>query len=371
MDIEKNSFENSLLLQHGGNIEKEAKRLGIKINSLIDASASLVPFSLPLSLKYCLLKALYGIETKHYPTRNHSFLKEAIAAYHKVKPAMVLPGNGASELITWAARDAAASGTSILPSPGFSDYKRALRCWNGQYLQSPLPMTWSSTFPQVFPLEPSSNVIWITNPHNPTGQCWSRDSLEKLVKTQCLVICDEAFLPLVPNGDQESLIPLVEHYPNIIVLRSLTKLFSIAGLRLGYAISSQKRLQQWQEWRDPWPLNGLAIVLGTKIMTKQKILNKRIKKVQDWVRQEGSWLQSNLTNLTGIIAHPSATNFQLIESKRSLRHFREKLAFNGILLRDCRSFQGLGENWLRISLQSKENNRRILHTMHQFSRYIS
>jgi len=279
---------------------------------------------------------------------------------------MVLPGNGASEMITWAARDAANHGISVLPSPGFYDYKRALRCWGGKFITCPLPLKWNSIFPQVFPLKPQKKVIWITNPHNPTGQCWSLDSLEALLNSQNLVICDEAFLPLVPGGEKESLIPLVANYPNLIVIRSLTKLFSIAGLRLGYAISSPIRLKQWQEWRDPWPVNGLAVTLGVALMSEEQIIKEQVKKVQNWVKDEGRWLHENLQKLPGITTHPSATNFQLIESNVSLKNFREALAHKkNILLRDCSSFQELGENWLRVSLQGQSDNRRIIKAMQQ------
>ncbi len=373
MDLDEGKSSNashSFLLEHGGNIEEEANRLGVKINSLIDASASLVPFSLPPCLYNCLLETIYGMDLRSYPNRNHSSLKEAIANYHQVSPDMVLPGNGASELITWAGRDAAAQGISLLPSPGFSDYKRALKCWNGDYVESLLPLKWNTNFPQNFPLKRIGNVIWITNPHNPTGQSWSRDSLEILLKNYSLVICDEAFLPLVPNGEKESLIPLVNNYPNLIVIRSLTKLFSIAGLRLGYVISSPNRLKEWQKWRDPWPMNSLAIATGKVIMNDKKILEKQIKKVQAWVKEEGSWLQSKLQNLNGIISHPSSTNFQLIESNVSLTRFREALARKSILLRECNSFKGLGENWLRISLQSKSNNRRMMKAINEVIEYI-
>ena len=164
---------------------------------------------------------------------------------------MVLPGNGASELFTWAARDASSSGVNCLPSPGFNDYTRALTCWDASCIDMKLPLIWSAAAPQPFPRPPKASVIWITNPHNPTGQLWSRNSIESLLKDHKLVICDEAFLPLVPNGERQSLIPLVTKYQNLIVIRSLTKLFAIAGLRLGYAISTYERFKRWKEWRDP------------------------------------------------------------------------------------------------------------------------
>ena len=105
-------------------------------------------------------------------------------------------------------------------------------------------------------------------------------------------------------------------------------------------------------------------------MTDEEILGNRINQVHKWITEEGAWLQSNLQNLAGIIAHPSSTNFQLIESRNSLVIFRERLAEKNILIRDCSSFEGLGENWLRISLQKKSDNRRIIEAMSQVLKHI-
>ena len=113
--------------KHGGNVIEEARRLGIKINQLMDASASIVPFPLPTALTECLKDALDNHSLTSYPDCAHQSLREAIGTWHDIDPAMILPGNGASELFTWAARDAAKEGLSCLPTPGFGDYVRALR----------------------------------------------------------------------------------------------------------------------------------------------------------------------------------------------------------------------------------------------------
>ena len=356
---------NPIIPKHGGNIFEEARRLGQGESQLLDASASLVPFPPPKALRRYLLKALSGDSLRNYPDCTYLRLREAIGSWHKVDPSMVLPGNGAAELLTWAARNASEKGNSTLFDPGFADYARALGCWNGEYTLIKLPLYWAPEKPQRFPVIPTTNVLWITNPHNPTGQLWSRASIEPLIKHHDLIICDEAFLPLVPNGESQSLIPLAMNNPNLIVIRSLTKLFAIAGLRLGYAISTAERLQQWQNWRDPWPLNGLASAAGCWLMNDHQSLNAWTKKIHQWLLREGPWLQGNLANFSGIKSHPSSTNFQLIEGKSSLIRLREMLSQKNILLRDCRSFHSLGENWLRISLQTRRNNIRIISAMDQ------
>ena len=94
-----------------------------------------------------------------------------------IEPDWVLPGNGAAELFTWAARDAAAAGVSGLLAPGFADYRRALQCWDAASVETPLALSWDHAGPLHHPpLEGA--VAWICNPHNPTGQLWSRASLK-------------------------------------------------------------------------------------------------------------------------------------------------------------------------------------------------
>jgi len=197
---------------HGGNLSQEARRLGMQPSQLLDASASLVPFRPPRALRRALSAAIQGQALRDYPDRAQADLRSAIASWHGVDPDQVLGGNGAAELFTWAARDATAAGLNVLPQPGFADYSRALACWGGAIKQLPLPLEWGDGWPQPFPLaalNETSDVIWITNPHNPTGQLWSRCSLEPLLARYALVICDEAFLPLVPGGEDQSLLPLV------------------------------------------------------------------------------------------------------------------------------------------------------------------
>ena len=110
---------------HGGEIQSAALRLGVSPGQLLDASASLVPWT-PRFSAQALSRGL-----RDYPDRHHHQLAGLIARIHDLDTSAVLPGNGAAELFTWAARDAATVGMSLLPAPGFADYSRALACWDG------------------------------------------------------------------------------------------------------------------------------------------------------------------------------------------------------------------------------------------------
>ena len=212
--------------RHGGNRQERAEALGCKPAELLDLSASLVPFGPPSWLPLALRRAIAN-ELTPYPDRRYANLRAQIASHHGLDPDWVLPGNGAAELFTWAARDSAAF-HSLLPQPGFNDYCRALDCWHGRWQALPLQLQWAAAFPQAFTnalaaplLADQGRALWITNPHNPSGQLWCRKSLELLLPQFGLVIVDEAFLTLLPNGEQQSLVPLIDKYPNLVVVRSL------------------------------------------------------------------------------------------------------------------------------------------------------
>jgi len=301
-----------------------------------------------------------------YPDRAAQGLCERIAALHGLEAPMVLPGNGAAELFTWVARDAAGLGPSLLPQPGFADYTRALHCWGGALLTAPLPLEWTTSAPLPPPELPPAPTLWITNPHNPTGQLWSRSALQPLLGRYQLVICDEAFLPLVPDGERQSLIPLVAKHPNLVVIRSLTKLYGIAGLRLGYAVAQPQRLQRWASWRDPWPINAVASAVAQELLRNPARHDAWCRRVQRWTAREGAWLRAQLAAIPGLTPMPSAANFLLIRGDRSLEPLREALERrHRILLRDCRSFEGLDERWLRLGYQSRRRNRRIVSAIRQ------
>ena len=356
----------NLDFKHGGNIYFFAEKFNYSLSDIIDASASIVPFVIPDFLKNELCIEIKNESFRYYPERNLNKLKEAIGIFHNIDPSCIMPGNGASELITWVGFAAAKYKENCLPVPGFIDYERALNCWQAKYFFEELPKNNFKNIKQPFPLKPKCDVLWITNPHNPTGQLWDRKSLEDLIENYKLVICDEAFLSLTPNGENESLIPLTKKFDNLIVIRSLTKLFSIPGLRLGYMISSSKMCQNLNRLRDPWPVNSLAIQAGIKLLSRKEEYEKWIKKIHNWINIEKQWITNELKKISQIKVHESTTNFLLIESKDSLMESINYLSSKKILIRECSSFRFLDDKWARISLQTHEKNQIIAIELYKF-----
>ena len=356
----------NLDFKHGGNIYCFAKKFNLSISDIIDASASIVPFPLPDFLKDELFIEIKNESFRYYPERNLNTLKEAIGNFHNVNPNCIMPGNGASELITWTGFEAAKHKVNCLPAPGFADYERALNCWQAKYFFEELPKNNFRKTKQPFPIKPKCDVLWITNPHNPTGQLWDRKSIEDLLENYKLVICDEAFLSITPNGEKESLIPLINKFDNLIIIRSLTKLFSIPGLRLGYIICSASICKNLNNLRDPWPVNSLAMQAGIKLLSSQEEYKKWIIKIHKWINIEKKWLTMELQKINKIKVHESSTNFFLIESKDSLKSIINYLAKKRILIRECSSFRYLDDKWARISLQTHAGNQKIAFEFYKF-----
>jgi histidinol-phosphate/aromatic aminotransferase/cobyric acid decarboxylase-like protein len=163
------------------------------------------------------------------------------------------------------------------------------------------------------------------------------------------------------------MLPWVGRCPGLVVIRSLTKLAAIPGLRLGYALADPRRLARWATWRDPWPVNGLAAAAGVALMGD----GAWDQRVQRWLAREGPWLAEGLAQLPGLVPMASAANFLLVRGERagealSLHPLRLALEqHHRILVRDCRSFMGLGETWLRLAVLDRRGNRRLLGALGQ------
>jgi len=342
---------------HGGDVSSICYKMRLSRSQVIDASASLCP-RIPLRP---WLSTLLTTSIRDYPDRSHIAARESIGRTHSLGPDYVLLGNGASELITWVAYDAATAGRSLLLTPGFADYERALKVWGGNYSTYSILHLPFSRFPQSLPRLPQSDVVWITNPHNPTGHLWSYSSLLCLLKSGRLIICDESFLPLVPGSSSYTLAPLIQTFPNLIVLRSLTKLCGIAGLRFGYVLADPSRLKAWASLRDPWPVNSLALEFSAKFFASARYYNAWIKEVSSWTLSESLWYEDQFLRISGLSLLQSSANYALIRSSICLSELqRDLLTSHRILVRDCSSFEGLSSSWMRIGYQSRAQNIRIV-----------
>lgn len=346
---------------HGGNIAWAAALIGCSPDAILDFSASINPLGPPESAIAAIKSHLPNLQA--YPDPDYYQLRITLSEVHQVPSDWILPGNGSAELLTWAGWDLSELDRTFLVTPAFNDYWRALRAFNARVVECPL----LSAAGEVVSLEfldwkkqtlPSlNNGLLLNNPHNPTGKLFLKETILPLLEMFALVVVDEAFMDFLPPDREQSLIPLVHEFPNLVILRSLTKFYSLPGLRLGYAIAHPERLKRWQARRDPWPVNVLAAAAA------QAAIVDRVFQQQtwDWLQVSGMKLSQGLAALPGLNPYESAANFLLVKSAVSSCLLQEKLLKEGqILIRDCVSFPELGDRYFRVAVRSQTDNQRLI-----------
>ena len=350
---------------HGGNLVWAAGLARCSPRELLDFSASISPLGPPRSVREAIQAAFSSVVA--YPDPEYGELREAIAHHHKVPIDYILPGNGAAELLTWAARDLAErSCLCFLATPHFSDYDRALKAF-GCNLQNICLLnadgwrleSWDADFLEHAPPEIHLQEygLLLNNPHNPTGALFDKKRVRALLSTFGSVVIDEAFMDFLPPEREQSVIDWVDEFPNLVVLRSLTKFYSMPGVRLGYAVAQPKTLQRWQKWRDPWSVNTLAAAAGVAAI--QDITFQR--QTWQWLEECSAQLYKGLSALSGLSPLPSAANFFLVACEVSATELQRQLLLrHKIYIRDCMSFEDLGDRYFRVAVKTLEDNQRLL-----------
>ncbi|RMF64339.1 MAG: threonine-phosphate decarboxylase [Cyanobacteria bacterium J069] len=357
---------------HGGNIAWASALADCSPHLILDFSASINPLGPPESA-IATIQAHLG-DLCHYPDPDYGSLRDALGRFHDIPPDWVLPGNGAAELLTWAARDLAALDAVYLLAPAFGDYLRALKAFDAKVEKIPLDCDGMMACWREGATEPSAPALhhtltphpltssrgWLlNNPHNPTGTLLSRESLLPLLEESPLVVVDEAFMDFLPPAEQaqSSLIDWVGQYPNLVIVRSLTKFYSLPGLRLGYAIAHPDRLHRWQQWRDPWSVNALASAAAIAVLADTAFQQR----TWDWLPPARQQLFDRLAALPGLRPLPSAANYLLVQTDCSVTNLQTRLLQQDqILIRHCTSFPELGDRWFRVAVRTVEENRRLV-----------
>ncbi|MBD2440866.1 threonine-phosphate decarboxylase CobD [Nostoc sp. FACHB-110] len=354
---------------HGGNLAWAAALAGCPRDAILDFSASISPLGPPDSAIAAIKSQLDSL--KHYPQPEYSDLRLALGHFHQLPPEWILPGNGSAELLTLVGRELAALAATILLTPAFGDYYRTLAAYNAKVLE--LPINWShlsfvnddtslsvdSQRLEIRGQKTNDKGLLLNNPHNPTGKLFSRQEILPLLEEFALVVVDEAFMDFLPPDAEQSLIRVVQEHKNLVVLRSLTKFYSLPGLRLGYAIAHPDYLSRWQSWRDPWPVNNLAAAAAIAVIADQAFQQQ----TWQWLPPTRNQLFQGLAAIGGLQPYPGAANFLLVESQQSTQLQQKLLQHHQILIRDCLSFKELGERFFRVAVRSVSDNQRLLTAM--------
>jgi histidinol-phosphate aminotransferase len=337
---------------HGGPDYEEMKNMGIAPEEVLDFSVNFNPLGTPVGVK----EAIYNTAIDRYPDSEATELRRCLAEKMGMLPENILVGNGSVELIRLAALAYFGYGDLILLiEPTFGEDEVACCIVGCQFLKQQLKeeegfrMKTEETIRLIHRYHPRG--IFICNPNNPTGQYLTREEVEAILDASkdSLVILDEAYISFV-NDAWSSLDMIGEG--NMLVLRTMTKDYALAGLRLGYAIAHPQVISNLRRISPPWNVNVVAQQAGVIVLKDDKYMEKS----RSILSEAKSFLITELTSL-GLPPLPSQANFFLVKVGDA-REFRLALLKQGILVRDCSSF-GL-PNYVRIAARTVPDCQRLV-----------
>jgi threonine-phosphate decarboxylase len=337
---------------HGGNLREIAEQSGLETDKIIDFSANINPIGPVPDLNEILTKT--SKEIINYPDPDYNELKKAICKFGGWNPDMIIPANGASELL-YATTAIATGNRALIPIPSYSDYTESAKR-AGLEVKHILTLEENNfrldinTFSEQIR---SSDIVFIGRPNNPTGQCVDIVSLTDFIRTNhnSTFVIDESFLEFSPDA-----ISIATDLPkNAIMIRSMTKFYAIPGLRLGYAIAHPDVAKRISKQLTPWGINCFAQAAGIASLENK---NYQLK-TSAFVSSARAEFVKRLSAETYLRVFPSDTNFLLIKLDDGLRGaelYREFIK-QGIAIRRCSNFPGLNDQFIRVAIRTvKENN---------------
>lgn len=331
--------------RHGGDIYRNRVSMDFSIN--------VNPFGMPDLVRDALMNAVSVCEK--YPDIQAEKLQKAVSRMLDVEQSCLLFGNGASELFM-ALVHAIKPKKTMIPVPAFYGYEYVAEAGAGavSYVQMPLEEKDFNVETFEKELSDDTELLFLANPNNPTGMMISRFHMEEIVqicrKKHIYVAVDECFMEF--SLRDESMVPLLEKYDNLVVVRAFTKIFAIPGVRLGYLLCrNEKLLQEIKRQLPEWNLSVFAQEAGVVCATQTAYR----KETAQYVAKERTFLTEKLESL-GLRVFPSEANFLLFLCEVPLY---EQLLEKGILIRDCKNFRGLSEGYYRVAVRKREENEKL------------
>ena len=339
---------------HGGDVLTAQARYG---GPVLDCSANLNPLGMPPQVGEAAARA--AANAAPYPDPLCRELRAAIAAHDGVAPGQVLCGGGAAELIFRLAF-ALHPRRALVTAPTFSEYEGALSAAGCAVARHLLRRERNFDVDEglLEAIGPDTELVFLCTPNNPTGRLISRDLLlriaEKCRDLGAVLAVDECFLPLSCGGP--GLAPWLVEYPNLLLLRAFTKSYAMAGLRLGYALCADTALlERMSAGGPPWSVSTPAQAAGLAALTQCPHWPE---KARAFLEGERPALAAGLSAL-GLDVVPGQANYLLFRAA-GVTDLKESMLTQGVLIRSCANYHGLGEDWYRVCVGQAEQNRRLL-----------
>ncbi len=343
-------------LVHGGDWAGYRAEFG---RDALDFSANVSPLGLPAGVAAAITNALPTAD--RYPDPLCRELRAALAGAEGVPADWILCGNGAADLIFRLAL-AVRPRRALLPAPTFAEYEAALQtvgcAVQRVFLREENEFAVTEEF--IDAVTPETDIVFLCQPNNPTGQMTPPALVERLVRrcAECgaVLVVDECFLDFLPDRDAWTAKQLLRDAPQLIILKAFTKLYAMAGVRLGYALCGDAALlEKMRGAGQPWAVSSLAQAAGLAALQETAYAGA----VRALIAEQRPRMAAGLRAL-GLRVMDGQANYLLF---RATPDFGEKLRRRGAVVRSCANYPGLDAAWYRTAVRTAEENTRLLQIM--------
>jgi histidinol-phosphate aminotransferase len=311
------------------------------------------PYPLPAQVRREIAKAAADTRINLYPDPTAKELKKMIGSYWNIRPDRMILGNGSDELIQTVIL--AFGGPVLVPMPTFAMYEITSRALAQKVVTVPLDKRFDLDAGQMISKAKATKakILFLACPNNPTGNRFSDRAIRRiLAETDAAVVIDEAYY----SFSGKSYLPLLKQRPNLIILRTLSKI-GLAGLRIGVLVASPEIVGELNKIRLPYNINSLSQTAAVSVLKHRGVLNSQI----SLLISERKKLYNAFSKMEGVTAYPSETNFIMVRTEADASGIHGKLKQAGILIKNL-SKPGPLKNCLRITIGTPAENKELLTT---------
>ena len=334
--------------EHGGQIYNSSGAAG----DWLDFSANINPLGISEKIRAAIIENLDGV--KNYPDPNATELKAAISQRYKVPPENLILLNGAAEFF-YLYLNVTRPQKILILVPSFSEYEKAARAINAEveYFFTRAEENFKIDAEKL--LAQNADLIILGRPQNPTGYLISLDEIKK-ISANANILVDESFIDFLKVESARNLVS-----EKITVVQSLTKIFAIPGLRLGFAVAEKNLAEKLNAAKDVWNVNFLAQKAGVAALSDEKFFSD----TRNWLQAEKNFFVERLKKIPRLQVFEPTANFVLLkfDTAEIAESVLKKLRQEKILLRSCENFVGLDGRFLRSAIRSHEENLKLLNAM--------
>ncbi|TFG04697.1 MAG: histidinol-phosphate transaminase [Promethearchaeota archaeon] len=357
--ISKN-LRNYIKYTSGASVPDLLTKFSIDEDNILKLDANENVFIEPNWLRERINEAVQTCCVARYPDNLYLDSRSALANYLNIKPEQILLGNGSDDIldvIVHAFLDNTAE--LITAEPTFSMYEFLTKILGAKHVMTVLDEHFEIKTEEIIAsTSDNTRIIILSSPNNPTGNQFSSENLKEIIEsTDCIVVIDEAYVDFADYH----LLDWINKYDNLIIMRTFSKSWGLAGLRVGYAAANADLITFLKNVQKPYSLNIIGQAIIPIIIENIGYIDDTIQKI----RNERQWLTHAYQTIANLICYPSVTNFfllRIMKEKYTTEKLIQQLMQNNLIVRD-RSDQPLLQNCVRITIGTHEMNEYVISSL--------